>query len=142
MPIQLYLYRMAPLIAMQRNVCKSILRKERPQLLAFFYGICNRQALQNIVCSYTSKCCHFFLSLYVHAHTLLIVFLVCHCFYEKIERLCTSSNMKYLYQLSKDLVVIAIGRQKRLKLKQLLRCQRAWTVVTFLLMAAYGSEHL
>ena len=52
------------------------------------FGVCNRQELQNTVCSFTSKCCHFstFFSGSICAHILLIVFSVATVFKKKIEQ--------------------------------------------------------
>ncbi|GFY92688.1 SNF2 domain-containing protein [Actinidia rufa] len=49
MLIELFANRMAPLVALQRKVYISILRKELPRLLAFSSGASNHQSLQNIV---------------------------------------------------------------------------------------------
>ena len=45
-----YWDRMAPLVALQKKVYMSILRKELPRLVALTSGASNHQSLQNIVC--------------------------------------------------------------------------------------------
>ncbi|PSS24120.1 Helicase [Actinidia chinensis var. chinensis] len=52
---------MAPLVALQRKVYISILRKELPRLLAFSSGASNHQSLQNIVIQLRKACSHSYL---------------------------------------------------------------------------------
>ncbi|XAR63236.1 DNA helicase [Bertholletia excelsa] len=49
---------MAPLVALQKKVYMSILRKELPRLLAFSSGGSNHQSLQNIVIQLRKACSH------------------------------------------------------------------------------------
>ncbi|KAK9273130.1 hypothetical protein L1049_017937 [Liquidambar formosana] len=48
----------APLVALQKKVYMSILRKELPKLLAFSSGSSNQQSLQNIVMQLRKACSH------------------------------------------------------------------------------------
>ncbi|KAA8515886.1 hypothetical protein F0562_019065 [Nyssa sinensis] len=49
---------MAPLVALQKKVYASILRKELPKLLAFSSGTSNHQSLHNIVIQLRKACSH------------------------------------------------------------------------------------
>ncbi|XP_058221673.1 probable helicase CHR10 isoform X2 [Rhododendron vialii] len=49
---------MSPLVALQKKVYMSILRKELPRLLAFSSGASNQQSLQNIVMQLRKACSH------------------------------------------------------------------------------------
>lgn len=49
---------MVPLVALQKSVYTSILRKELPKLLAFASGTSNAQSLQNIVIQLRKACSH------------------------------------------------------------------------------------
>ncbi|KAK9076488.1 hypothetical protein SSX86_004822 [Deinandra increscens subsp. villosa] len=49
---------MAPLVALQKKVYMSILRKELPKLLALTSGTSNQQSLQNIVIQLRKACSH------------------------------------------------------------------------------------
>lgn len=74
----LHLYRMAPLVVLQKKVYISILRKELPRLVAIASGTPNHQSLQNIVCDFfhipvICSVCFTFIFQKLHKNTLLIL---------------------------------------------------------------------